>query len=73
MTNLHDTVTPTIALFGKRFAPWQMRCSVSDDSSDEDSSVQQADEDDGSGFEAEDPRDIRVLERLARLEAFSAA
>ena len=73
MTNFHDTVTPTIALFGNRFAPWQMRCSVSEESSDDSSESQQADEDDGSGFEAEDPRDIRVLERLARLEAFSAA
>ena len=73
MTNMNDTATPTIALLGNRFVPWQMRCSISDDSSDEDGVVEPSVDDDGDGFDAEDPRDLRVLDRLARLEAFTAA
>ena len=73
MTNANDTATPTIALLGNRFAPWQMFCSVAKDSSGEDADTEQSIEDDGDSFDAEDPRDLRVLDRLARLEAFTAA
>ena len=76
MTNLNDTRTaaPTIALLRNRFAPWQMFSALPCGAADEDElDVEQADEDDVADFDAEDPRDLRVLDRLARLEAFTAA
>ena len=75
MTNLNDTRTaaPTIALLRNRFAPWQMLCREADETADDESEAPQADENDVDSFDAEDPRDIFVRDRLARLEAFSAA
>ena len=73
MTNWTDTATPTTVFLGNRFAPWKIFCTALSEDADERAETE-AEEDDGdAGFDAEDPRDLRVRERLARLEAFSAA
>jgi hypothetical protein len=72
MTTLNDTANPAMALLRNRFAPWLMICDSGEDS-DENSDSFDAEDGTAADFDVEDPRDLRVLDRLARLEAFSAA
>jgi len=73
MTTLNDTAIPAMALLRNRFAPWLLVCGGSGEDVDESSDSFDAEDGAAADFDVEDPRDLRVLDRLARLEAFSAA
>ena len=72
MTNLCETLTagPKATLFFTRFNGLRALCEQAEDRIDGEAGSL---DDEADGFDAEDPRDLRVRERLSRLEAFSAA